>query len=47
MVGVGFYLLTRISSYLSLVYGLEPLLASALPGLAMLALAFWLTRRVH
>jgi lipopolysaccharide export system permease protein len=47
MVGMGFFLLTRISSYMSLVYGLEPLLASALPGLAMLALAFWLARRVH
>jgi len=47
MVGGGFYLLTRISSYMSLVYGLDPLLTSALPGVLMLALAFWLSRGVH
>jgi len=47
LVGVGFLLLTRIFSYLAVVYPINPLLASAFPGLATLGLALWLTRRVH
>ena len=47
LVGVGFLLLTRIFSYLAVVYPINPLLAAAFPGLATLGLALWLTRRVH
>jgi lipopolysaccharide export system permease protein len=47
LVGVGFLLLTRISSYMAVVYTLDPFLLAAFPGLATLGLALWLARRVH
>ncbi|MGD2081951.1 MAG: LPS export ABC transporter permease LptG [Chromatiales bacterium] len=47
LVGVGFLLLTRIASYLAMVYTLDPFLTAAFPGVAILGLALWLARRVH
>ncbi len=47
LVGASFLLLSRIFSYLAVVYPIDPLLATAFPSLTVLALAFWLTRRVH
>lgn len=46
MVGIGFYLVSRTFTYLSLLFELSPLLAAVTPPIIFLAGALWVLRRV-
>jgi lipopolysaccharide export system permease protein len=46
LVGIVFYLVSRTFSYLSLLYGLSPVVAAFTPPLLFLAAALWVLRRV-
>lgn len=47
VIGTGFFLLNKMFSHMAVVYELNPLFAASFPALAMLALGFWVLRRVH
>ncbi|MEN8166676.1 MAG: LPS export ABC transporter permease LptG [Pseudomonadota bacterium] len=47
IIGTLFYMLNRTFSYLAVVYGLSPLLASTLPTLLFFAAGFWFFLRVR
>lgn len=47
LVGIGFYLVNQIASYLGLVYEFNPLYSAMLPTLLLLAGAVYLMRRIH
>jgi lipopolysaccharide export system permease protein len=47
IIGILFYLLNRTFSYLAVVYGLTPLVASALPAMLFFGFAFWSFRRLR
>ena len=47
IIGIVFYLLNKAFSHLAVVYGMNPLFASAFPGLLFFTIAFWSFRRVH
>jgi lipopolysaccharide export system permease protein len=47
LIGTGFFLLNKMFSHLAVVYELNPLFAASFPAFAMLALGFWVLRRVH
>ena len=47
LIGVGFFLINKAISYAAVVYVLNPVMASVIPGLAVLAIAYWSLRRVH
>lgn len=46
LVGIGFYLISRTFSYLSLLYDLSPLVAAMTPPLFFLVAAVWVLKRV-
>jgi lipopolysaccharide export system permease protein len=46
LAGIVFYLIGRTFSYLSLLYGLSPVVAALTPPLLFVAAAFWVLRRV-
>ncbi len=47
VIGTGFFLLNKVFSHMAVVYELNPLFAASFPAFAMLALGFWVLRRVH
>lgn len=47
MIGTLFYTLSQSFSYLSVVYRIEPFLATVMPGLIMLAAAYYFIRRLN
>ena len=47
MIGIVFYLLNRVFSYLALVYGINPLFAALFPTLLFFAGGIWFFRRIH
>ena len=47
IIGTLFFLMSKILSHLAVVYQLNPLFAATFPAFVMLALAFWLFRKVH
>jgi lipopolysaccharide export system permease protein len=47
LIGVGFFMLNKAISYVAVVYALNPVMASVLPGLAVVTLAYGFLRRVH
>jgi len=44
-VGIAFYLVSRTFAYFALLYGMNPLIATLIPPLAFLAVAFWVLKR--
>lgn len=47
IIGVVFYLLNKTFSYMAVVYGISPLVATALPTLLFFSAGFWFLRRIH
>jgi len=47
LVGIGFYVVTRIFNYVGLVYDFEPVLGTLLPTVMFLVIAHWMMRRVQ
>ncbi len=47
VIGTGFFLLNKVFSHMAVVYELNPLFSASFPAFAMLALGFWVLRRVH
>jgi lipopolysaccharide export system permease protein len=47
LIGTSFFLLNKVFSHMAVVYELNPLFAASFPAFAMLALGFWVLRRVH
>jgi lipopolysaccharide export system permease protein len=47
MIGIVFFLMNKAFAHMAVVYGLNPLLSAALPGLIFLGVGVWLTRRVR
>ncbi|MCB2261433.1 MAG: LPS export ABC transporter permease LptG [Candidatus Thiosymbion ectosymbiont of Robbea hypermnestra] len=45
LVGIAFYLLSRTFVYVALLYTIDPLVATLIPPLAFLAMAFWVLKR--
>ncbi|WP_089726007.1 LPS export ABC transporter permease LptG [Candidatus Thiosymbion oneisti] len=45
VVGIAFYLVSRTFAYFALLYGMNPLVATLIPPLAFLAVAFWVLKR--
>lgn len=46
LVGIAFYLVSRTFVYVALLYEMSPLIATLIPPLAFLSIAFWVLRRV-
>ncbi len=47
IIGIVFYLLNKTFSYMAVVYGIPPIVATAFPTLLFFSAGFWLMRRVH
>ena len=47
MIGISFFLLNRVISYMAVVYDMNALVSAAFPGLLITALAIFSMRRVH
>ncbi|MDJ0808304.1 MAG: LPS export ABC transporter permease LptG [Gammaproteobacteria bacterium] len=47
IIGIVFYLLNKSLSYMAVVYGIPPFLATALPAMLFFAGGIWFLRRVH
>jgi len=45
-VGIAFYLVSRTFGYFALLYGMNPLIATLIPPLVFLAIAFWVLKQV-
>jgi len=45
LVGIAFYLVSRTFSYFALLYGMNPLIATLIPPLTFLTIAFWVLKR--
>ena len=47
MVGIGFYLVNQMFSYVGIVYSFNPVLSAILPAGFALLVASWMLRRVN
>ncbi len=47
IIGIVFYLLNKTFSYMAVVYGIPPIVATAFPTLLFFSAGFWLLRRIH
>ena len=47
IIGIVFYLINKTLSYMAVVYGVPPFIATALPATLFFMMGFWFLRRVH